>query len=313
MRDEHFIKVGVRSCIDRLSARGAAEAQTAQREGAACDHDTHAMAQFFSLRQLKARKLLIAARRGVAIAHGQSPFKAVSYPRLLAKAINYSLLMRHSLSWLRYSVMFLSAVIAQAAADQPDRLRVAIVIDDGPVPAHVAQFLDLFSREKVHVTFSHEGRYVVAHPEICQAVAAAGHEINNHSYTHPHFKQLTDAAIQREVRDTQEAIRKATGHAPKWFWAPYLEKDDRLVAAVRAAGLEYYPLERFHFIDSRDWDPATDAIAVRQHATTNIKDATVILMHEWPETTFAEMPAIVADLKRQGAEFVTFSQLVEGK
>jgi len=213
-----------------------------------------------------------------------------------------------------FAILAIAASVAlNAAAEQAARVRVAFVIDDGPVPEHNAQYLALFAREKVHVSFSLEGRYVDAHPEMCRAVSEAGHEINNHSYTHPHFKQLDDAAIQREVRDTQAAIQKAAGHAPKWFWAPFLEKDDRLVAAVRAAGLEYYPLEKFHFIGSMDWESTTYAATVRTNCTTNIKDGTVILIHEWPNTTFEEMPAIITELKHQGVQFVTFSELVDGK
>ena len=58
---------------------------------------------------------------------------------------------------------------------------------------------------------------------------------------------------------------------------------------------------------------AADQSALRQRATTDIKDATIILCHEWPQHTIAELPAILAELKRQGAEFVTFSELVTGK
>ena len=209
--------------------------------------------------------------------------------------------------------MFLAATLALGAADQPARLRVALVFDDGPVVEHNAQFLALLAREKVHVTFSHVGRNVVAHPELLRAVAEAGHEIINHSYTHPHFKELTDAAIAKEVRDTQEAIRNATGHAPKWFWAPFGDWDDRIAAAVRTEGLEHYPATRFHFIDTKDWDPPTDAATLRQRATTGIQDGTIILMHEWPKQTLAELPAILAELKRQGVKIVTFSELAEGK
>lgn len=227
-------------------------------------------------------------------------------------AINYP--MPRLLSSLCFAVMLLSATVAlNAATEPPARLRVAFVIDDGPTPEHNAEYLALFAREKVRVSFSFVGRNVAAHPELCRATAEAGHEINNHSFTHPHFKSLDEAAVQRELRDTQDAVVKATGRAPKWFWPPFLEKDERIDLLVRAAGLETYPWAKYHFIGSMDWDAATDAAAVRKNCTTNIKDGTVILIHEWPKTTFAEMPAIIAELKRQGAEFVTFSELAEGK
>ena len=206
--------------------------------------------------------------------------------------------------------LILSAVLTLGAADQPARKRVAVVIDDGPVPAHNAQLLALLAREHVRVTFSHVGQMVVAHPELAKAAADAGHEIANHSYTHPHLKALTDAAIEKEVADTQQAIKQATGRTTQWFWSPFLEHDDRVDAAVRrAAGLEHFPFTKYHFIGSLDWEATTTAEKFRELTTTGIVDGTVILMHEWPKVTLATLPGVIAELKRQGVEFVTFSEL----
>ena len=210
--------------------------------------------------------------------------------------------------------LFLSAALILGAADAPARKRVALVIDDGPIPEHNARFLELLAREHVHVTFSHIGRNVVAHPEMARAVAAAGHEIINHSFTHPHLKQLADAAIEREAADTSAAVKAATGKAPAWFWAPFLEHDERVDAAVRrAAGLEHFPFTKYHFIGSLDWEAGTSAETYRRLSTTGIVDGTVILMHEFPQVTIENLGAVITELKRQGVEFVTFSELAAGK
>jgi peptidoglycan/xylan/chitin deacetylase (PgdA/CDA1 family) len=92
--------------------------------------------------------------------------------------------------------------------------RIAVVFDDGPYVGQVDGFLSLLAREQVRVTFSHVGQNVDAHPELCRSVAIAGHEIFNHSYTHPHFDTITDAAIQSEITRTQAAVLAATGRAP---------------------------------------------------------------------------------------------------
>lgn len=201
--------------------------------------------------------------------------------------------------------LLLGTVLTLAAAPK----RVAIIIDDGPVAGQSASFHELFAREGVRVSFAHVGRNVSAHPGLTRAAAAAGHEIVNHSYTHPHFKQLDDAAIRAEVRDTQAAVRAATDRAPGWFWAPFGDWDDRIAAAVRAEGLEHFPALRFNFLDTRDWDEATTPEQIFTRATTGVQDRSVILCHEWPPKTLAQMPAIIAELKRQGVEFVTFSEL----
>jgi len=214
---------------------------------------------------------------------------------------------------LGFTGLFLIAALSLGAADSPARKRVALVIDDGPIPEHNARFLELLAREHVHVTFSHIGKNVVAHPEMARAVAAAGHEIDNHSYTHPHLKTLSDADIAREVADTQAAIRQATGRAPVWFWAPFLDYDDRVDAVVRRAGLEHFPWKKYHYIGSLDWEAGTSAEEFRRLSTTGIVDGTVILMHEWPQVTLENLPAVITELRKQGVEFVTFSELAAGK
>jgi len=206
------------------------------------------------------------------------------------------------------SVVSLAAGRA-GAADAPKR--VALVIDDGPHPAHNAPLLALLAREQVHVTFSHVGRNVVARPDLARAAADAGHEIINHSYTHPHLNAMADAEIAKEVSDTQEAVRQATGRAPGWFWAPFLEHDAHVDAVVRQAGLEHFPIGRYQLIGSKDWEAATTPEQFRRTCTTGITDGTVILMHEWPEVTLANLQAVIEELKRQGVVFLTFSELAK--
>jgi peptidoglycan/xylan/chitin deacetylase (PgdA/CDA1 family) len=141
-------------------------------------------------------------------------------------------------------------------------------------------------------------------------VVAAGFEVANHTYTHPHLTKLTDAEIAKEVADTQAAELKATGKAPVWFWSPFLEHDARVDAVVRkATGLEHFPFTKYHFIGSLDWEPTTTAEKYRQLSTTGIVDGTVILMHEWPEVTFENIAWVITELKKQNVEFVTFSEL----
>ena len=201
--------------------------------------------------------------------------------------------------------LFSSTMLAAAPAAK----RVALVFDDGPVPAHCAGFLEILAREQVHVTFSQEGRYVAARPDLAQAVAAAGHEIANHSYTHPHFKDLDAAAIAREITETQAAIREATGREPRWLWAPFLEWNESIAAAVAPTGVRHFPISQVRLVSSDDWNQATDAAGILQRATTGIEDRTVILCHEFRAETLAQLPAILDELKRQGCTFLTFSEL----
>lgn len=185
--------------------------------------------------------------------------------------------------------------------------RVALVFDDGPKPAEAGPLLELLAREKVPVTFSLVGDRVKENPGSARAIAAAGHEIANHSQAHAHPQDLDDAALDREVAAAQQAITAATGRAPRWYWPPFLEVDDRVRAAVARAGLSLYTPG--HLVVSKDYDRTVPAAEILRLATTDVRDGSVILFHEWRVETREQLPAILAELRRQGCEFLTFSGL----
>jgi len=185
--------------------------------------------------------------------------------------------------------------------------RVALVFDDGPRPADAEPLLALLAKEKVRVTFSLVGDRVEESAATAKAIAAAGHEIANHSQTHSHPRDLDDAALEREVAGAQEKIRAAVAVAPRWYWPPFLEEDERLRTAVARARLKIYTPR--HLVISMDYDRAVPAAEILRRATTDVRDGTVILFHEWRKETREQLPAILAELRRQHCTFLTFSEL----
>ena len=197
------------------------------------------------------------------------------------------------------------------AAEKSAPKRVAFIFDDGPTPEQNARLLRVLKDAGARVTFAHVGRAVEAHPELARAAHEAGHEINNHSYSHPHLRELDEAAVRHELVRTAEAVQRATGVKPAWFWAPFLETNDTIDAIAReATGVEHFPFKKFHFISTEDWNQATSADEIERAATTDVRDGTIVLCHEWRAETVDRLPAILAELKRQGCTFVTFSELL---
>ncbi len=196
--------------------------------------------------------------------------------------------------------------LALAAAAAPTK-RVALVFDDGPRPADAEPLLAVLAREHVPVTFSLVGDRVAESPAMAQAMAAAGHEVANHSQQHAHPKDLSDEALDREIGDAQTRLAGVLGRAPRWYWPPFLEHDPRHAAVLSRHGLELYPLR--HLVVSKDYDTTVGAAEIYQRATTDVRDGSVILFHEWRVETREQLPAILAELRRQGCEFLTFSQL----
>eukprot|EP01034_Spumella_vulgaris_P010292 gene10292-13057_t len=155
--------------------------------------------------------------------------------------------------------IILSGFALGCTAAEPGK-RVALVFDDGPKPADAEPLLALLAREKVAVTFSLVGDRVAENPATAKAIAAAGHEIANHSQTHAHPKDLDAAALDREVGGAQQKLTATLGVAPRWYWPPYLEITDGLRAAVGRAGLTLYTPR--HLVSSMDYDRTVPAAEI---------------------------------------------------
>jgi peptidoglycan/xylan/chitin deacetylase (PgdA/CDA1 family) len=208
---------------------------------------------------------------------------------------------------MRSLLMVFLAMTATTLTQSAPIKRVALVFDDGPRPVDAEPLLALLAQEKVHVTFALVGDRVDENPATAKTIAAAGHEIANHSQTHAHPRDLKDAALDREVAVAQKKITTVLGHATRWYWPPFIEVDDRLHAAVARAGLTVYLPRKI--VASLDYDTSVSAEEILRRATTGIEDGTVILNHEWRVETRQQLPAILAELRRQNCVFLTFSEL----
>lgn len=205
-------------------------------------------------------------------------------------------------------LLAMSLALATSLAAAPARpVHVALIFDDGPTVEQRGKFLELFAAEKIHVTFGTVAQHVEEHPDLARATLAAGHECANHSYAHLHPNDLDDAALAHEIVTSQQILTRILGTAPVWYWPPFLEDDPRMPALFAQTGLKrFYP---HHLVVSFDYDPAVPADQIFARGTKDITDGTVILFHEWRPETLAQMPAILAELRRQGCVFLTFSEM----
>ncbi len=213
--------------------------------------------------------------------------------------------MKRPLAAVAAALAMTGAVLASDSEPAPKR--VALVFDDGPVPEQAPKLLALFESEGIRVTFAHVAANTLAHPETARATQAAGHEIVNHSRDHRHAKDLSDDELHHEISGAQTALAEVLGSEPRWYWPPFLAVDDRVRAAVAEAGLTLFPTPGL--VSSDDWNQTVDGDQIRLRATTGVTDATVILFHEWRQETYEQLPEIIAELRRQGCVFLTFSEL----
>ncbi len=207
----------------------------------------------------------------------------------------------------RLMVLLLMLLPLRIMADETPTKHVALIFDDGPVPAQADAFRELFAREDVKVTWAYVAREVKKYPDLAKAALAAGHEVANHSFEHLHPQQVDDDTLHHEIVGAQAALTELTGVAPRWYWRPFTEADPRQEALWREAGIRDFGFS--HQVWSHDWNQSLDAAQIFSNATTDVRDGSLIIFHEWRPETLAQMPAILAELRRQGCEFMTVSEL----
>lgn len=135
---------------------------------------------------------------------------------------------------------------------------VALTLDDGPDPVWTPRMLDLLAQHDVRATFAVIGRSVREHPELVREVVDAGHQVANHTDTHPDLRRLTPAEVRAEVLRAGDAVERAGGTRPRLFRAPGGHWTPEVLALC--AEEQLHPLA--WSVDPRDWSrPGAEQIA----------------------------------------------------
>jgi peptidoglycan/xylan/chitin deacetylase (PgdA/CDA1 family) len=183
---------------------------------------------------------------------------------------------------------------------------VALTFDDGPGP-YTTRLLGMLGKAKVHATFFSVGEMVAARPSVEKQIAKAGHEIGNHSWSHPDLPRLTSTAIESQLDRTAKKIAKATGHKPTLVRPPYGAYTPRVRKLI---GDEHDAVVLWS-VDPLDWKDRNSNTVYRR-VTSRTKPGSIVLMHDIHGTTVAAVPRIIATLKARHYHFVTVSELYAG-
>ena len=183
---------------------------------------------------------------------------------------------------------------------------VALTFDDGPHPVLTPQLLDILRNEGVRATFYVIGRNVQTYPEIARRIVAEGHEIANHTWSHPTLTAISAARLDKEMTSTTEIIQRVTGRRPTNMRPPYGAVNER----VRQSMFNDHGLDVIMWsVDPLDWR-RPGAEVVRQRLVDGAKPGGILLAHDIHPGTIEAMPGTIRDLKAKGFGFATVSQLL---
>jgi peptidoglycan-N-acetylglucosamine deacetylase len=195
------------------------------------------------------------------------------------------------------------ATYTQARVDQPF---IAMTFDDGPSAENTPRLLEMLKQRNIKATFFLIGQNAASNPEVVRRILADGHEIGNHSWTHPQLSKLSDDRVTAEITKTQEAIKSASGFTPTLLRPPYGAITPRQREWIENQfGLSII----LWSVDPFDWK-RPGASVITQRILTQVHPGAIILSHDIHKQTVDAMPATLDGLIRKGYKFVTVSQLI---
>src|SRR5438309_416513 len=183
---------------------------------------------------------------------------------------------------------------------------IAMTFDDGPSATLTPKLLDLLAAHHIKATFFVIGENVAEHPEIVARAAREGHEIGNHSWSHPNLAKMSEEGVRSQLRRTDDAIKSATGVRPTLLRPPYgsiTAREKRWIHDEFGYQIILWD------VDPNDWKRPGPAV-VRTRILKETRPGSIVLSHDIHPGTIEAMPSTFVALEAKGFKFVTVSELI---
>jgi len=218
-----------------------------------------------------------------------------------------------------------SSYVVQRTGDKPGKI--VLTFDDGPDPRWTPQILDILKAENVKATFFVVGENGQANPDLVRRIVAEGHEIGNHSFTHPNLGEVPNELVDLEMNTTQRLIESLTGRSTRLFRAPYFgdaepRTPEQVGPTVAAQNLGYISVG-LH-LDPDDWkltnedgsphtsDQMVEEVLAAAKINTPEERGSIVLLHDSGgdrSATVEALPKLIHELRANGYEFTTVADL----
>ena len=184
---------------------------------------------------------------------------------------------------------------------------IAITFDDGPHDVQTPRLLKLLKARGIKATFFCVGQCVAQLPELARQIVEEGHEIANHSWSHPLLTKMSEAGVKDQIDRTHNVIKQTTGVTPTLLRPPYGGFTVRQRAWANAVW-NYKTI--LWDVDSLDWKHRSPA-KTESIILSETKKGSIILCHDIHKTTVDAMAATLDALLAKGFKFVTVSELLQ--
>ena len=189
---------------------------------------------------------------------------------------------------------------------ETDKKQIAISFDAAWGNDDTEQLIKILGEYKVPATFFVVGAWVDKYPESVKALSDAGHQIQNHSNTHPHMPQLSREQMRDEIESCNKKIADVTGVTPTLLRPPYGDYDNALIEVMDSLKMHTIQWD----VDSLDWKDSATPESICKRVTSKVKNGSIVLFHNDADHTPEALPTILKCLKDEGYEFVFISDLI---
>lgn len=186
-----------------------------------------------------------------------------------------------------------------------DEKKVAISFDATWGTELTDEILDVLHTHNIQTTFFLAGYWVDKHPDYVVKIADAGHEIGNHSYSHPHMNSLNEQGIAYELEKNGGLIKDLTGQRSILFRPPFGEYNNQVISV--ASSLGYYTIQ--WSVDSLDWKNLSSN-QIYDRVMSKIKPGSIVLFHNAAPGTPGAIRRIIPDLKDEGYKIIPVSEIL---
>lgn len=190
---------------------------------------------------------------------------------------------------------------------EKEKPQIAISFDAAWGNDDTSRILETLKKNNVHATFFMTGGWIEKYPDDVKAIAAAGHDLANHSENHKHMSTLSLEECRKEIQGPHDKVKALTGKDMNLFRPPYGEYNNTVINAAKTDN--YYAIQwDVDSLDWKDYDAQTIIKKVSEHK--HLGNGSIILCHNGAKHTAEALDELIKTLKGKGFELVPISELI---
>lgn len=189
-----------------------------------------------------------------------------------------------------------------------EEMKIALTFDVAWEDHDFAEILQVLEEYDAKATFFVTGKWVENYPQHITSLYEKGHDVQNHSYNHPHVASISTEELIEDTTKCHALIKNGLSYESNLYRAPYGEYNDQMLSTLEELGYKTIQWD----VDSRDWQQSATVDSIVKNVLDPVKSGSIVLFHvdAKPQHTVEGLKIILKELKIQGYSFVLVSELL---